>query len=84
MNAFVNPCFKAHILPGTDDYAYKGHVFNIEKVITTFFNQYPPSLEDMPHCIIKKMDGKNPNNRKYRDFKVSIIMICVFHYYDSL
>jgi hypothetical protein len=67
--ARAHPCFKAYVLPGNGDYAYKGNVCNIEQDITTYFTQLPPRLEDMPHCIVRKEYGHS-SNRQFRDFKV--------------
>ena len=59
LTALAHRCFKAYIIPGTSDCAYKGHSWNIEKETTTFFNQMPPSMEEMPHCIVQKTNGQN-------------------------
>lgn len=68
--ATAHPYFKAYILLGTGDHAYKGHVCNIEQYITTFFLQLPPKITEMPHCIVRKESGNKPNNREYQDFKL--------------
>ena len=65
----VHPCFKAYILPGNGDYAYKGHICNIKKDITTYLIQ-PSKLDDMPNCIVEKELGPGSNNPEYGDFKV--------------
>ena len=75
MTPLAHTLFKVYIIPDIGDYAYKGHILIIDKDIPIFFTQLLTSLEDMPHCIVRKTDGLNTNNQYHWDFKVSIIKI---------
>ena len=47
---------------------YKGHVMNFENDTSKIFNQLPLAFKDLPIVILRKRNGKNPND--YRDFQV--------------